>query len=167
MGAPRDAIEQALRVATGIAGAGARRIPGWATVELDRAARDLAVGVAVRSRDLSDDTLLGARCRLVEAENRDEVLLLEPATEGRLAASLARFGEGPVALYFLAPADRFGEVIEELGRSGLVMSAEAPGPFGRERLVAGAPPGRLHLLIGEDAANPPASPPTGAATIEP
>jgi hypothetical protein len=157
------AIAAALAIMERVSGHGARRVTGWATVELDRAARDLAIGVAVRSRDLSDDTLLGAHCRLVEAENRADVLLLEPATEGRLAASLARFDEGPVALYFLAPPDRFGEVIEALLRSGLEMSAEAPGPFGRERLVAGAPPVRLHLLIAEDTPNPPSS---RAATIE-
>ena len=37
------------------------------------------------------------------------LLLLEPRTEGRLAASLARYGEGPVAIY-VAGADGPGDV---------------------------------------------------------
>jgi hypothetical protein len=91
------------------------------------------------------------------------VLLLEPATEGRIAASLARFGEGLVALYLLVPPDGFDEVTEGLARASLVLSAEAPGPFGQERLVLGGPAWGAHLLIGEDGPIPPAA---GAATIE-
>ncbi|MGZ6342748.1 MAG: GNAT family N-acetyltransferase [Candidatus Limnocylindrales bacterium] len=67
-----------------------------ATVDLERAARalgELAFGPA------PDDELLGAHA--VGAMLRDGVplFLLEPSREGRLAAFLARHGEGPVALY--------------------------------------------------------------------
>ena len=158
-----DALASALRLATEVAGPDARRVLGWATVELDRAERELAIGPAVRSRDLSDDPLLGARSRFLEIADHDDVLLLEPATEGRLAASLAHFGEGPLALYLLVPPDRFGEVVEALVRGGFVLSAEASGPFGRERLVLGGPPWGPQMLIAQDRPIPPAP---GAATIE-
>lgn len=71
---------------------------GWATVDLERAAaawpdRRFLPGAAEAS--------LGART-LVEAAPRSgsvALVLLEPSTEGRLAATLARHGEGPVVLY--------------------------------------------------------------------
>jgi hypothetical protein len=158
-----EAIATADAVVERIAGPGARRVTGWATVELDRAERDIAAGIApgmATSRDLPDDVLLGAHCRLVSfAMGEPEVLLLEPATEGRIAASLARFDEGPVAVYVLVAAARLIDVLRDLRAAGLVLSAEGAGPFGREWLVA-APRWGAHLCIAEAAA-------AGAATIEP
>lgn len=87
-GAPAEAPGPAVAVA-GI---------GWATVDLERAAvawpeRRFLPGLPEAS--------LGART-LVErdpAPGTLAIVLLEPSTEGRLAAMLARHGEGPVVLY--------------------------------------------------------------------
>lgn len=73
---------------------------GWATVDLERAAADAGVEPK-RRRELAPDRALGARAVLLAS---GPVVLLEPDTEGRIAASLARFGEGPAAIY-LAAAD--------------------------------------------------------------
>ena len=71
-----------------------RIVTGWATVELDRAETEtvavhgLAAGQVPRAAP--DDELLGARCRLIPTATGDNVVLLEPSTEGRLAVALAR-----------------------------------------------------------------------------
>jgi hypothetical protein len=155
-----DAISAALPIIERFARDGARRVAGWATIELDRAVQELTAGRASpTTRDLPDDTLLGAHCRLVKlGRGRPDLLLLEPTTEGRLAASLARFGEGPVVLYVIVPSDQFGELIRASVGGGLAFSAEADGPFGRQRLVAGGPPWGGHLCVAQSAV---------AATIEP
>lgn len=158
-----ESIAAALQVIDRLVGPDARRVLGWATVELDRAARDLAMGSPVRSPDLPDDPLLGARCRLLAVDGRDEILLLEPATEGRIAASLARYDEGYVATWIRIAPERFDGLVEGARRDGLRLSPEAVGPFGRERLVLGGPTWGPHLLVAEVG---PASPPPQAATIE-
>lgn len=147
----------------------ARRVIGWATVDTDRFERDVVATSGsprpVPSRDLPDDALLGARCRLLASGvGEPEILLLEPATEGRIAASLARYGEGPVVVYVVMAA-RFEGVLRDLRAAGLVLSGEAAGPFGRQRLVSGGGMWGPHLLIAEDAPNPPASSGPRAATI--
>jgi hypothetical protein len=157
------AIAMALETVDRIVGADARRVFGWATVELDRAERDLVASFGRLSsgwsRDLADDTLLGARCRLIASRpGQLEILLLEPVTEGRIAASLARFGEGVVAVYVVLPDARFRAVLRDLRGAGLVLSGEGHGPFGRQHLVAGGPPWGAHLCVAQS---------TGAATIEP
>jgi hypothetical protein len=162
------AIASALEAVDRIAGPDARRVFGWATVDSDRVERSLVASFGrlspTRSRDLADDTLLGARCRLLSSGPAAlEVLLLEPVTEGRIAASLARFDEGPVALYVLVPAERFREVLRDLQTGGLVLSGEGSGPFGPERLVAGSPRWGAHLVIAGDGARRAGG---GAATIE-
>lgn len=183
MGARRDeslnggaAIAAALPIVERVSGGDARRVTGWATVELDRAERDVAADFAssgpATARDLPDDALLGAHCRLVTfGRGEGEILLLEPATEGRIAASLARFGEGPIAVYVVVPNARFGELVRDAGQAGLALSSEAAGPFGRQRLVAGGPPWGAHLCVARSMpeSEPPAgSPPAaGAVTIEP
>ena len=117
---------------------------GWATVELERAAGELAE--AFRRAGLPEprwspgarDELLGAST-WVSREWRDPVsdvttavVLLEPDTEGRLAATLARFGEGVGATYLAARPD--GPAIDpvRLGR-------RAGGPLGSGRLVLARP----------------------------
>jgi len=153
----------ALEVVDRLVGADARRVPGWATVELDRAARELGAGTAVQVRDLPDDPLLGARCRVLAADKGDAILLLEPATEGRIAASLARYGEGYVATWIRLASDRYDNFVDSARREGLRLSSEAAGPFGRERLILGGPAWGPHLLVSEIGLIPPAP---GAATIE-
>lgn len=157
------AIARPLEAIDRIAGEESRRVFGWATVDTDRTERDLIASFGssapVRSRNLPDDTQLGARCRLLTSAPRVlEVLLLEPATEGRIAASLARFGEGLVAVYVVVQAAHFRAVLRDLRGAGLALSGEGHGPFGRQHLVAGGPPWGAHLCVAQS---------TGAATIEP
>jgi hypothetical protein len=107
---------------------------GWATVDLDRAAADLSAllpgGPVFEPAD--DDRLLGARCRLTRgplapARGQLIVVLLEPATEGRLAAALARHGEGQAAGWFAVPH----------AAAVVGLSQPEPGPLGPARLVLG------------------------------
>lgn len=81
---------------------------GWGTVETERAQRELAhvIGGSVDWDVLPRDALLGARAARARLEpmRSPALLLLEPDTEGRLAASLARHGEGVVAAYVRAGA---------------------------------------------------------------
>lgn len=126
---------------------------GWATVELDRAEREVRQAFArhghAAARDAPDDDLLAARCRLLEfGRGSFRVVLLEPSAEGRLAASLARFGEGFVALYVVVP-----DLARLAPPVGLELSREGRGPFGRQRLVVGGPAWGAHLLLtGNDPA---------------
>jgi hypothetical protein len=114
---------------------------GWATVELDRAAAELGGGPLAWA-DGPRDALLGARVRIAAADAPAGValVLLEPDTEGRIAAALARHGEGVVAAWVRATDD---EDDAPDGRVG--WSAASVGPFGRERLRLGPARGP-HLL---------------------
>jgi hypothetical protein len=125
---------------------------GWATVDLERAERDLGPLLADDAGfvDAPRSTLLGARCRTGRARPDDPagaawIVVLEPDTEGRLAAFLARHGEGWAVRWFEAtPGSATGD------RAGL----GTPGPLGLERLAGPGPvagPFRMRL---------------GAATIE-
>jgi hypothetical protein len=113
---------------------------GWATVELDRAAGELvAIGTfGAAARDES----LGAAARRSRLGDRirPAAVILEPDTEGRLAATLARFGEGVHAVY-LGTLDRADvDDTPNLGPS-------RPGPLGPARLVIGRPPWGPHVLV--------------------
>jgi hypothetical protein len=111
---------------------------GWATVEAQRAEIELrrALGDGLAPFvDAPDDVLLGARCRSAAAAP-PFLLVLEPSTEGRLAGSLARLGEGPVAVWVSfdpGPVDG--------------ASDPAEGPFGRERLVANRSRDGRHVFL--------------------
>lgn len=119
---------------------------GWATVELDRAARELAgdLGLAADAFAPAGDSLvLGARCRVILGALPGGLTLaiLEPATEGRLAAILARLGEGPAAIWF-----ETGQTADAVG------PVATSGPFGPERPAPGAPAdGPRWFLIGPGA----------------
>lgn len=128
-----------------------RTLRGWATVELDRAEAEVAADLGAlgvpRVEEVSDEDVLGARCRLLTFATGRGVLLLEPSTEGRLAAALARHGEGYLALYVFVD----GGAPERARRAGLVLTAERGGPFGPERLVVTAPrDGPFLILAGLD-----------------
>jgi Glyoxalase/Bleomycin resistance protein/Dioxygenase superfamily len=74
---------------------------GWATVDLERAERELgqALGVRLDSSLVARDSELGATVRVARPFSEGPDLeLLEPDTEGRLAALLARHGEGVVSV---------------------------------------------------------------------
>lgn len=111
---------------------------GWATVEGDRAIRELDGGMALEGgagpaegwTELSRDASLGARVwRRGRADGlaRPIVFVLEPDTEGRLAASLARFGEGVAVIYL-----GYGS----LGRARIVRGGK---PWGPNVVVLGEP----------------------------
>ena len=116
---------------------------GFATVELERAAGALAhEDPELRFREAVDDELLGARC-LVAAVPADRgegsrIVLLEPSTEGLVAASLARHGEGPAAVYGL---------LDARGADPDLRSTPAAGPLGRGRLVLGRSRFGPHVIV--------------------
>jgi hypothetical protein len=75
----------------------------WATVELERAERELGVALSepLRSEPAARDPDLGATVRSSRPFGplpEPSLLLVEPDTEGRLAALLARHGEGVLAV---------------------------------------------------------------------
>jgi hypothetical protein len=98
---------------------------GWATVDTERAERSFSLAFETAT----PDEALGSSCRLATRADGVALVLLEPATEGRLARSLARFGEGPVAVWFATPA-----------ALGARAATATSGPFGSERLVPGGTP---------------------------
>jgi hypothetical protein len=115
---------------------------GWATVDTDRAVRELAsllrTGAAFEPAPRS--VVLGARClRGPAAATGSWIVVLEPDTEGRVAGFLARHGEGWAATW-LAEDDTGGQGAR---------SKDSSGPFGQEMLEPGGPrwgPYRLHVL---------------------
>ena len=99
---------------------------GWATVDLERTLDDLGLDAG----PVVDEPLLGARACRIDLEGM-AIVVLEPTTEGRLAAALARRGEGICALYLgaggsMSPAAR----ITGLGVPGRLLPHDHPwGPF--------------------------------------
>ena len=156
---PAERIEAAILAAEGAAlsrVAGARPIAiGWATVELDRAAAELAVAFGVGAdafEPVPRSPALGCACRVatgILAEGLS-LALVEPDTEGRLAASLARLGEGPRVAWL--QAEEPATAADALRAAGFAASAERDGPFGPECLVVdGADHGPSWLLLGASA----------------
>ena len=117
---------------------------GWATVELERAAGQIADGFTraglpePRWSPGQRDELLGATAwvsrewREPGADDPTAVVLLEPDTEGRLAATLARFAEDVGAVYLVRRPDGPNVDPTRLGRP-------AGGPLGSARLVLARP----------------------------
>jgi len=132
-----------------------RIVLGWATVELDRAQDE--VGTALLGQGVPgapvpepapDDEILGARCRLLRHAlgDAEAAVLLEPLTEGRLAAALARRGEGGIARYLRVGSDAPDRAV----RAGFSLSLPGGGPLGAQRLVLGGPRwGPFLLLVPE------------------
>jgi len=104
---------------------------GFATVELERAERSF--GLAFESG--APDVLLGARTWIADLDGLC-LVLLEPSTEGPLAASLARFGEGPLAAWYMG--DHGADPVAGL---------HSPGPFGPESLLPGPRFGPHRLIV--------------------
>jgi hypothetical protein len=121
---------------------------GWATVDIDRAVRELAgllrTGAAFEPAPRS--VVLGARCvRGPASATGSLIVVLEPDTEGRVAGFLARYGEGWAATW----------LSDESTDAQAARTKDSPGPLGQEMLEPGGPqwgPYRLHVR---------------AATIEP
>jgi hypothetical protein len=113
---------------------------GLATVDLDRAAATFGEWPFWPA---PGDALLGARGRATTLASGRTLLLLQPSTEGRLAAFLARHGEGLAALYLARPA-------AILGARATTLGYPASTALGRPgHLVAGARVGDpVIILVG-------------------
>jgi len=114
-----------------------------ATVELERALEALGEP-ASRAKAAVDEPLLGARVVPLDGG----VVLAEPSTEGRLAATLARNGEGRAGRYLEVPVP-LEDVARHAAAAGLGVSRPASGPFGRQVLVLGGPVSGRHTLLVE------------------
>jgi len=102
---------------------------GWATVDTDRTLADLGDGTGLSFEPEADEPALGARAR-VAWSGRVAIVVLEPSTEGRLAAALARRGEGIVCLYVAGAAATGSGRRTALGRPGRILPHDRPwGPF--------------------------------------
>jgi hypothetical protein len=122
----------------------------WATVDLDRAADELGPWLLPADDGTvdGDEPLLGARtrCRRTTALPGSVIVLAEPSTEGRLAASLARDGEGPCAVY-LHPAEGLDAWVERARGRGVTVSARRKGSLGPCVLVPGAATAGPHVIV--------------------
>jgi hypothetical protein len=148
---------------------------GWCTVDLERSEMELdpwlgprprvpAPGMDLDAAGLWADEHLGARAILRQGSGLpgEWMVLLEPSTEGRTAASLARDGEGPCALY-LRPAVGLDAWLEAAHASGVSVGGHRDGPFGVQALLAGSPAGP-HVIVTEG--RTPVSAAAEAGTIE-
>jgi hypothetical protein len=117
---------------------------GWATVESDRAASEFPMAAFGA---VPDDPHLGAFARRSIGDAR--LILLEPNTEGRLSATLARWGEGPVALYLAVrgadPRSRGDGGAGSVGTG--VVSAVRDGPLGPSAILLGGPITGPHVIL--------------------
>lgn len=141
---------------------------GWATVELDRAEVELEMWLGPPAGGPGGaplDEHLGARARLRAGAGLPGAwtVLLEPSTEGRAAASLARDGEGPCALY-LRPAAGLDAWVDAARERGVTSGSRAEGPFGAQVLLAAGPAGP-HVIVTEGRSPVTETAPPG--TIEP
>jgi len=144
-------VESAAGPAAPIPGAGL--LPTGTGPRVDRAA-EMAPGT--RWKVVPRDAPLGARGLLGDAAEigaaagapraAAAVLLLEPDTEGRVAASLARQGEGPAVLYVGLPVRAVTAARARLARLGIRV-ASGPGPFGSEAAIMGAPASGPTLVL--------------------
>jgi ribosomal protein S18 acetylase RimI-like enzyme len=126
----RDRLQAALREVGTEAPAGMQVVAiGWATVDRERAALEWQ---PLAFRPAPDDETLGAYVWRARLDDGTALLLLEPSTEGRLAAALARRGEGPVAIWVAGRPPR-GDLLAAAsalgGRSWLARPAHPWGPF--------------------------------------
>jgi hypothetical protein len=112
-----------------------RLAQGWATVELERAAIELAdrLRPGAAFEPTARSPLLGARClRGVAVGDGEWIVLLEPDTEGRLAAYLARNGEGWAVTWLASDvggATPPGATVGPLGREWLEEEGLSGSPF--------------------------------------
>ena len=154
---------------------------GWATVDLDRAEAELDPWLAPRpaagagvgegegegdgdgDADDGAEPHLGARARRRGAGGlpAGTIVLLEPSTEGRLAASLARDGEGPCAVYLGTPGP-LQAWLRAARERGVGTSAIRPGPLGPSALVLGGATAGPHLVLVDPPPFPSGTPSGGS-----
>ena len=125
---------------------------GWATVELERAARDLGAELGIDPGawvPTARDVLLGARAWTAPApvDAGPAIVLLEPDTEGRLAATLVRFAEGVGAVYLRDPVGDSSALAATPPR--VRASAVAQSALGPARLVLAGPAWGPSVLLQE------------------
>ncbi len=132
----------------------------WSTVELDRSEQELdpwlfAPDPSLGDGDAHPDAHLGALTRLRRGASLPggTLVLAEPNTEGRLAGSLARDGEGPCALY-LRPAGGLGAWAAAARERGVRLSGRRRGPLGSAVLLPGRSVAGPHLLVVDGPAAP-------------
>ncbi|MGH2467659.1 MAG: hypothetical protein ACRDGL_08010 [Candidatus Limnocylindrales bacterium] len=127
---------------------------GLATVDLDRTAASLVEADGdLRFSPMEDDGAVGAHVLAATLPDGTTLRLLEPATEGPLAAFLARFGEGPAVLYVAGPPAGTGALAADGSR--IVRRAGRAGPFLVEVLASRATyPGRMTPTVGSAALKP-------------
>jgi hypothetical protein len=127
-----------------------------ATVELERVLRDLgwaedAVRAAIAGA--VPDLHLGAAVVLVDDATEGRLAFAEPTTEGRLAATLARHGEGPCGRYLGFPAPASPDALDAFRRraaaGGVPISRVEDGPFGPSVLLLTGPVTGPHLIVAE------------------
>ena len=140
-----DLEELALAVAPQLAGHPIVAL-GWATVDIDAVRRRIEADAGFGAFEAAPrDAHLGARAvvhRPGDGSGEPIEVLLEPDTEGRLAASLARHGEGFAAIWFNPRPEMPQD--PPAGFGGL-----ADGPLGPARLLLGGPPWGLSVLLLE------------------
>ena len=119
---------------------------GWATVELDRAATELSSSAGYTVARAERDTLLGATARIGRRSGGPLAVLLEPFTEGRLAAFLARHGEAPAALYLAPSEGGLDALLGALAAAGIPTRA-GTGPLGPAALVLGRAADEPQLVL--------------------
>lgn len=138
----------------------------WATVDLERVLGELGLESA-RAAATVDDPLLGGRVLDLDLDRQGpaaikavvglagarRIALAEPSTEGRLAAFLARHGEGPAGRYVGVTLD-LAAIVTRAAAAGVAVSRPGTGPFGPEVLVLGGRLGSPHLILVEVAAVP-------------
>ncbi len=136
----------------------------WATVDLERVLRDLGLEPTLAAETV-DDPLLGGRVlnlvdpvpaavgAVIGLAGARRIALAEPSTEGRLAAFLARHGEGPAGRYVGVALD-LGALATRAATAGIAISRPEIGPFGPEVIVLGGRLGSPHLVLVEVAAVP-------------
>ena len=119
-----------------------------ATVDLERSLTDR--GQHADPRAAANDPLLGARVAVVRDPDGATIAVAEPTTEGRLAASLARHGEGPAGRYVGVPDEDGLEAFRRrAAAAGVGISGVAIGPFGPSVLVLDGPVSGPHLIVVE------------------
>ena len=123
---------------------------GWATVDAERVAGGAVLESRLRDPHVgATASILAVPPGLDAAIEAPTVVLLEPDTEGRLAATLARSGEGPAVLYLEVGADGLELARMAIRRRGGSSSVVLDGPFGRSTLLLGGPLSGPHLVLVE------------------
>ena len=139
------ATDRAVEDVVGIGGVTVAML--WATVDIERTLAELGR----EASELGVDTLLGARVVVVAGEPGGPPLAIaEPSTEGRLAARLARHGEGAAGRY-VAVADGLDRARARAASRGIAVTRVGPGPFGPAMLVLLGPVTGPHLILCDPA----------------